>query len=235
MQEVEDRILLFGVVLVTIRGIDGQATVHAEDVAVIPGMAHGAVLGSLAVVLGALAGDDEHREEAGTVTLDVHVLRIIHRNAVHDEVVGVDFRLRKRELHGPDVVLAALHVHGAAVRVGHPGAAELHDGGIVGLQAEGDAVILDLRGDHGTLAASEVEVGQFLRVHRAGDGQAEGEGGKDSFHVFVFYELIDIEKFIFILPGRHRYRFSGRPARLPSRTFPRRTGRPSSRSSSTTG
>ena len=118
MQEVKDRILLLGVVLVAVRGVDRQAAVHAEDGAVVPGMAHGAVLVGLTVVLGALAGDDEHREVTGAVTLDIDVLGIVDRDTVHDEVVGVDFRLRERDLHFPDVAGTAEHVDGAAPGVG---------------------------------------------------------------------------------------------------------------------
>ena len=145
-------------------------------------MAYGAVLGRFTIVLGTLAGDDEHREVAGAVALDIHVLRVIDRDAVHDEVIGVDFRLGEGNLHFPDIVLAALHVDGAAPGVGHPGSAQLDDGGVVGLQAEGHAVVLDFRGDDGLLASAEVEVRQFLGVHRAGDGQGQDNGCEDVFH-----------------------------------------------------
>ncbi len=182
VQQVQDRILLLGIGLVAVRGIDGQAAVHAQEFAVIPGMTHSAVLGRFTIVLGTLAGDDEHREVAGAVALDIHVLRVIDSDAVHDEVIGVDFRLGEGNLHFPDIVLAALHVDGAAPGVGHPGSAQLDDGGVVGLQAEGHAVVLDFRGDDGLLTSAEVEVRQFLGVHRAGDGQGQGNGCEDVFH-----------------------------------------------------
>ena len=143
-------------------------------------MAHGAVEPGLAVVLGTLAGDDEHREVARAVTLHIHVLRIVDGHAVHHEVVGVDLRGREGDLDGPDVVLAAGHVDGAAVGIGHPGTAELDDGGIVGLQAEGHAVALDLRGDDGGLAA-EIEIGQFLRHGSKGKGSRSCDQ-EDSLH-----------------------------------------------------
>ena len=103
MEEVKDRILLLGALLVAVRGVDGQATVDAEDLAVIPRVAHGAAVVRLRVVLRPLAGDDEHVEEAGAVALDQDVLRVVHAHAVHDEIVGVDLRGRERDLDGPDV------------------------------------------------------------------------------------------------------------------------------------
>ena len=185
MQEIQDRIFLLGIGLVAVRGVDRQAAGVSEDLAVIPRVADGSVLSGFTIVLGPLAGNDEHRKIAGAVALDINVLRVVHGHAVHYEVIRVDLRLGKRNLHLPDVVLTALHIDGAAVGVGHPGAAELDDGGIVGLQAEGDAVVLDFGRDDGALAASEVEVGQFLGVERSGYREARCNKGKDSFHYDV--------------------------------------------------
>ena len=180
VQEVQDGVLLLGIGLIAVRGVDGQAAAVAQQLAVVPGMAHRAVLRGFAIVLGALARDDQHRQVTGTVALHIDVLRVIDGHAVHHEIVGVDLRSRKGDLDGPDVVLAADHVDGAAVRVGHPGSAELDDGGVVGLEPEGHAVALDLRRDDGSLA-TEREIVELLR--HGGQGQRSSCcDHKQSFH-----------------------------------------------------
>ena len=178
MQEVEDGVLLLGIVLVAVRGIDGQAAVDAEHLAVIPGVADGSALVGLHIILSTLTGDEEHVEETGAVTLDEDVLRIVDGNAIHNEIVGVDLRGRERELDGPDVVGATDHIDGAAVRVGHPRAAELDDGGIIGAEAEGHAVALDFRGDDGRAATAEIEVSEFLSLHGHEGCHTDGDGCK---------------------------------------------------------
>ena len=182
VQEVKNGVLLLGIVLVTVGSVNGETTVHTENVTVIPRVAHGAVLLGFAVILRAFSGDDEHGEETGAVTLNQDVLRVVNSNAVYYEVVGVDFRLRERNLHRPDIVFAAEHVDGAAPGVGHPGTTELHNGGVVCLQTEGYAVVLNFGGNDGFHATAKREVGQFLCLQAAGHCQADCESRKNAFH-----------------------------------------------------
>ena len=145
-------------------------------------MADGAALIGLDVVLAALARNDHHAEEAGTVALDKDVLRVIHGHAVHHEVVSVDLRTRAGDLDGPDVVRAAGHVDGVAIGIRHPGAGKFHDRRVVGAETEGDAVTLDVGGYDGSHAAAEVEIGQFLGVERSDEAE-RGDESKDLFHL----------------------------------------------------
>ncbi len=183
MQEVKHRIFLLGVVLVAVRSIDGQTTVHTQNLTVIPGVAHGAVLElGLTVVFRTLAGNQEHGEETGAVTLNEDVLRVVHVDTIYYKVIGVDFRRGQRNLHGPDIVFSTFHVDGARPGVLHPRATEFDNGGVICLEAEGHAVVLDLRGNDGFHATAKREVGQFLCLQATGNGQADGKRGKDTFH-----------------------------------------------------
>ena len=167
MKEIEDGILLVLVGLVAVRSIHSEPAVHTQDLAGVPGVAHGAVLCGLAVVFRALAGNQEHRKVTGTITLYKDVLGVVHRHTVNYKIVGVDLRRRKGNLDFPYVVLTAEHVDGATPGVGHPATAELHDGSVVCLEAEGYAVVLDFRGNDGFAVAPESEVCEFLCIHCA--------------------------------------------------------------------
>ena len=188
MQEIEDGIFLLGIGLVAVRGVDGQTAVEAEDLAVIPGMAHGSALVGFHIVLAALSGDYDHAEETGAVPLHEDVLGVVDGDSVHDEVVGVDLRTGAGDLDFPDVVGAADHVDGTA----GPGGAEPDIGRVVGAEAEGHAVVLDLRGNDA--AASSLEVRQFLGVQCTCKHADRCDDGKDSFHLSLCFSKVFVQR-----------------------------------------
>ncbi len=121
------------------------------------------------IVGAALARNHEHVQIAGAVTLNHVVVGVIDADTIHNEVVGVDLGLGKGKLNLPDAVGALLHIGLYA-----PAAAELDDGGIVGIQTEGDAVSGELR----RLDLGPYEVAQFLCTGNRHAQQHAGENGK---------------------------------------------------------
>ena len=174
MEEVKHGIFLLGIGFVAVRGIDGKTTAVAEDLAVVPRMAHGSVLGCLHVVLGAFSGDEKHWKITGSVTLYHDILGVVHGHSVHYEIVCVDLRPRERDLDGPDIVLTAGHVDGTSIWIGHPGAAEFHYGCIICLKTECDAVALYFGRDDGS--GTTGEICQFLCLYAGDDGEQGDDG-----------------------------------------------------------
>ena len=182
VEEVEDGILGLGVLLVAVRGVHGHTAGDAQERAVIPAVGHGTVVLGLIIVLGALAGDEQHVQVAGAVALDLVVQRVVDGDAVHDEVVGVDFRFRGVDGDFPDTAFTLGHVDGARPWVLHPVAGELDAGGIVGAEAEGDLAVFHLGRDDAGTAAAHGEVGEFLPEEGGHREESGSEKGEDSFH-----------------------------------------------------
>ena len=116
-----------------------------------------------------LAGDHQHVQVTGTVTLHHVVLRVIYGDTVHYEIVSV--YLRRREIDG-DGPYSVLLLHGDSSL--QPVAGELDDGGVVGGEAEGHLTVSYLGRDD-LLAASEIEIAEFLGGKRPGHEQGRGE------------------------------------------------------------
>ena len=99
MKQVQNRVFLLCILLVSVRSVDCKAPVNAKDLAVIPFVADSSPLVRLEIVLGKLAGNHQHIEITGTVPLDHIVLRVVHGNAVNHKVVCVDIRSGKVNCH----------------------------------------------------------------------------------------------------------------------------------------
>ena len=115
MQEVEDGVLLARS-LVAGWGIDGEATVGAEGLAVIPHLANGAMGHVVDVVVVAfvilLLAYDELVGDSGHVAVDIDVGGVDGANTIFGECIGV-VSGRNRSGGGvfPNAVLAFLHIY----------------------------------------------------------------------------------------------------------------------------
>ena len=119
------------------------------------------VLGFI-VVFTALTRNEKHVKVACTVSLDLIVKRVIDRNPVHNEVVGVDFRFRSIDGDFPNTSFSLGHVDGTGPWISHPVAGELDAGGVVGIQAEGNFAFLYLRRNYAGSIAAPGEICELL-------------------------------------------------------------------------
>ena len=171
VQQVENGILglcVLGIVI-AVGGINIHTAVQAQRGAVVPNLRKVTALVSLEVVLGELARNDQNAQVAGTVALLHYVARVVHRNAINDEVVGVELRCGHIDGVLPYALRIASHIgsdgHLALTAVvsnllcGHKTTSDLHASSVRSRETEGDLAILDF----GRCGVSRTnEVGQLL-------------------------------------------------------------------------
>ena len=119
------------------------------------------VLGFI-VIFAAFTWDEKHVQVTCAVPLDLVVERVIDRNPVHNEVVGVDFRFRGIDGNFPNTSFSLDHVDGTGPWISHPVAGELDAGGVVGIQAESNFAFLYLRRNYAGSIAASGEICEFL-------------------------------------------------------------------------
>ena len=152
MEQIEHGIALVGIVFVTVRRIDSQTAVDAQQFAVVPAERDCAAMICLEIVLRALTTYHQRAEIACIIALQEVILRVVHRNSVDDKVIGINLWLWCSNGRFPHSVRLLCH----ALTASAPVALQRHFLSQRSIDTESDRVSLDFRRHH-LLTASASE------------------------------------------------------------------------------